>query len=195
MNIPDAVQVLERDLRDIFGPRLQSLVAYRATERKRYGADAGRRRCPDRRRPAGVRRARRRVARCRPGDAASSRRAGVRPIAGRVPARVRRDPRRSRGDIRQQSFRRPPRRAGAHPPRLRNPGAQSPAPPARRVRGDARPWRRAGGSHRAVGRAVCCAHDERRSSAGRSRVAGRKRGGGGDGSARWDCRTGASPRS
>jgi hypothetical protein len=29
MNIPDAVQVLERDLRDIFGPRLQSLVAYR----------------------------------------------------------------------------------------------------------------------------------------------------------------------
>lgn len=31
MNIPDAVQVLERDLRDIFGPRLQSLVAYRAT--------------------------------------------------------------------------------------------------------------------------------------------------------------------
>jgi len=30
MNIPDAVQVLERDLRDIFGPRLQSLVAYRA---------------------------------------------------------------------------------------------------------------------------------------------------------------------
>ncbi len=31
MNTPDAVQVLERDLRDIFGPRLQSLVAYRAT--------------------------------------------------------------------------------------------------------------------------------------------------------------------
>ena len=31
MNIPDAVQVLERDLREIFGPRLQSLVAYRAT--------------------------------------------------------------------------------------------------------------------------------------------------------------------
>jgi len=31
VNIPDAVQVLERDLRDIFGPRLQSLVAYRAT--------------------------------------------------------------------------------------------------------------------------------------------------------------------
>ena len=30
MNIPDAVPVLERDLRDIFGPRLQSLVAYRA---------------------------------------------------------------------------------------------------------------------------------------------------------------------
>jgi hypothetical protein len=30
MNIPDAVQVLERDLRDIFGPRLQSLVVYRA---------------------------------------------------------------------------------------------------------------------------------------------------------------------
>lgn len=30
MRIPDAVQVLERDLRDIFGPRLQSLVAYRA---------------------------------------------------------------------------------------------------------------------------------------------------------------------
>ena len=30
MNIPDAVQALERDLRDIFGPRLQSLVAYRA---------------------------------------------------------------------------------------------------------------------------------------------------------------------
>ena len=30
MNVPDAVQVLERDLRDIFGPRLQSLVAYRA---------------------------------------------------------------------------------------------------------------------------------------------------------------------
>ena len=29
MNIPDAVQALERDLRDIFGPRLQSLVAYR----------------------------------------------------------------------------------------------------------------------------------------------------------------------
>ena len=31
VNTPDAVQVLERDLRDIFGPRLQSLVAYRAT--------------------------------------------------------------------------------------------------------------------------------------------------------------------
>ena len=30
MNIPDAVQALERDLREIFGPRLQSLVAYRA---------------------------------------------------------------------------------------------------------------------------------------------------------------------
>jgi hypothetical protein len=30
VNIPDAVPVLERDLRDIFGPRLQSLVAYRA---------------------------------------------------------------------------------------------------------------------------------------------------------------------
>ncbi len=30
MNIPDAVSALERDLRDIFGPRLQSLVAYRA---------------------------------------------------------------------------------------------------------------------------------------------------------------------
>ena len=30
MKIPDAVQVLERDLRDIFGARLQSLVAYRA---------------------------------------------------------------------------------------------------------------------------------------------------------------------
>jgi hypothetical protein len=30
VNIPDAVQVLERDLREIFGPRLQSLVAYRA---------------------------------------------------------------------------------------------------------------------------------------------------------------------
>ena len=30
MNIPDAVEALERDLRDIFGPRLQSLVAYRA---------------------------------------------------------------------------------------------------------------------------------------------------------------------
>jgi hypothetical protein len=30
MNIPDAVQALEHDLRDIFGPRLQSLVAYRA---------------------------------------------------------------------------------------------------------------------------------------------------------------------
>jgi len=30
VNIPDAVQALERDLREIFGPRLQSLVAYRA---------------------------------------------------------------------------------------------------------------------------------------------------------------------
>lgn len=30
MDIPDAVPVLERDLRDIFGPRLHSLVAYRA---------------------------------------------------------------------------------------------------------------------------------------------------------------------
>jgi hypothetical protein len=30
VNIPDAVQALEHDLRDIFGPRLQSLVAYRA---------------------------------------------------------------------------------------------------------------------------------------------------------------------
>jgi hypothetical protein len=28
VNIPDAVQVLERDLREIFGPRLRSLVAY-----------------------------------------------------------------------------------------------------------------------------------------------------------------------
>ena len=30
MNIPDAVEALERDLRDIFGPRLRSLVAYGA---------------------------------------------------------------------------------------------------------------------------------------------------------------------
>jgi hypothetical protein len=30
MNIPDGVSTLERDLRGIFGPRLQSLVAYRA---------------------------------------------------------------------------------------------------------------------------------------------------------------------
>ena len=30
MTIPDGVSALERDLRDIFGPRLQSLVAYRA---------------------------------------------------------------------------------------------------------------------------------------------------------------------
>jgi hypothetical protein len=33
VNIPDAVQALEADLRDIFGPRLQSLVAYRAASR------------------------------------------------------------------------------------------------------------------------------------------------------------------
>jgi hypothetical protein len=37
MNIPDTVRTLERELREIFGPRLQSLVAYATVE----GATAG----------------------------------------------------------------------------------------------------------------------------------------------------------
>jgi hypothetical protein len=38
VNIPDGVSALERDLREIFGPRLQSLVALSRGKRDRPGA-------------------------------------------------------------------------------------------------------------------------------------------------------------
>ena len=44
MTIPDGVSALEHDLRDIFGPRLQSLVAYRAARGSDPAPTHGRRR-------------------------------------------------------------------------------------------------------------------------------------------------------
>ena len=148
--IPDAVAALERDVRDIFGSRFQSLVVYgqraptRPAATTRITARAGHERAPTHTlvvvetlaaaRPAGVRRPPRRVARRGPRHAAAARRARVRAIARRVPVRVRRDPRRPRGRRRPRprsrrctSIRADLRRACGVP------GAQPPAPPARRV--------------------------------------------------------------
>ena len=106
MAISDAVHLLERELREIFGPRCSrwsctvpqpaGTRSRRARPRRGADADAGGRRDADARRSARVRGARRRG-----GTTPAWRRRccsppRVRAVARRVSARVRRDPRRSR---------------------------------------------------------------------------------------------------
>ena len=80
----------------------RTIAAPRRTTDAAAALDAGDRRPRCGSRSARVRRARRRVARRRPGDAAAARERRVRALARRVPARVRRHPRRPRGRRRRQ---------------------------------------------------------------------------------------------
>ncbi len=107
-------------------------------------------------------RSRRDVARRRAGHAAAHRRPRVRAIARRVPDGVRRDPRRPHRRRRREPVRLARRRSGRPAPRLRGPGAQPSASPARRLSRNPRPRRCALRADRAVGRRVRIAHHQHR---------------------------------
>ena len=155
--------------------RLQSLVVY-ATRRAgvQPAAVARRSRSSTRLTPDDLRACAARIAGLaarRARHAAAHRGQRVRAIARRVSARVRRHPRRPHRRRRRRPVRGPARRRRRPAARLRGPGAQSPAAPARGVPRSARPERRGRRAHRRVRTAAGGAAAHRRAASRRRRRA------------------------
>ena len=169
---PDAVHTLERELREIRRP---AAVAHRLRQRAQPArhdhAGHGHDGLPthtlgivDSMTPedSRMRASRRDAARRRAGHAAAHRRPRVRAVARRIPDGVRRDPRRSHRCRRREPVRIARRRSGRPAPRLRGPGPQPSASPARRLSRNPRPRRCALRADRAVGRRVRVPHHQHR---------------------------------
>jgi hypothetical protein len=159
MAIPDAARLVDRELREIFGSRLQSLIVYGAPsgEHAKPGAH-GHTETPTRT-MAVVERMTREDLRACAGRIAGWHAHG---LARRLSAGVRCDPRRSRRRLGRESVCRLAARPGRRPAGVRSTGAQPPAASAGGVPRDPWPRRRVVRSHRPVGAGLCRAATKRR---------------------------------